>query len=110
MLLQEKAIKTLNELMPFIDNLEKAGLKNIYHCHYCGNDIVTINKDNGTTPLKTECICGDGYLQSKCYEVSQDIIPEWEWYRPSEAEILLIKSENTLNHIAKGGLILRKVQ
>lgn len=110
MTLQQKTINNINQLTQFLPSLEKPGQKNLYNCRDCGFTIVTINSDYGTTPLKTNCLNCDKIMQSKAYEVNQDITPSYEWYRPNESEILTITDETLLAFLGKGGLLLRKKQ
>ena len=85
------------------------GKKNIYTCEECHEHIVTVDVDDGTTPFLTGCVCTKGcagLMKSSMYNVfHQSVNAEWEWYRPSVFSHL---SEGTRDHIAKGGLILRR--
>lgn len=83
------------------------GRKNIYVCDDCEAQLITIDRDEGTTPFMTACPVCNGMTVSKCYRVPQDIVPTHEWYRPDTNEYRTIKNPGTLDHIDRGGLILR---
>lgn len=72
----------------------------------CGAYIVTIDREPGVTPFIVRCGNCGGETHSKFYRVQEDLEPTHEWYRPETAEGL---SEHTVEHIRKGGLILRPI-
>ncbi len=84
---------------------------NIYTCNQCGLHIVTKDADQGTTPFLTNCRCTvgcQGMMQSSFYRVfDPDGIMRWthEWYSPT---VLLNMSPAVLEHVRKGGLLLRR--
>lgn len=86
------------------------GKKNIYVCRSCCGHIVTVDRDAGVTPFTTRCMATpgcSGLMQSSLYRVfDQAIGPDHEWYRPSSIAGL---SAGTADHVAKGGLLLRKI-
>lgn len=88
------------------------GKKNVYNCLTCGFDFVTIDSDVGTTPFMTSCKNPNGckgQAQSMFYRVEQDLVARYEWYAPDQSEIRDIIKPGVLQHIALGGLLLRKI-
>lgn len=89
--------------------MEKAGMINRYVCQECGESIITINADDGTTPFMIRCRategCG-GVMQSSFYMVSQKMTPQFEWFMPPIKDLKKY-SRATREHIKKGGLVLR---
>lgn len=92
--------------------MEKANRINAYVCEKCGRSTVTVNACDGTTPFLIECRvnnvgCG-GLAQSSMYRNSQELRPDWEWYRPGE--LALSKMDPAIqDHVRAGGLVLRKL-
>ena len=88
--------------------MEDRGKINEYTCEK-GHKIVTINTDEGTTPLTIKCrhrMC-NRIATSELYLVDQTQEPTHEWYRPNNLEEL---SDWDLHHIELGGLLLRKLK
>jgi hypothetical protein len=89
------------------------GKKNVYTCTTCGFDFVTIDRDVGTTPFMTSCknpkLC-KGQSRSSFYSVDQNLVATYEWYAPDQREIRDIIKPRVLQHIAMGGLLLRKIE
>ncbi|WP_407155192.1 hypothetical protein [Bradyrhizobium sp. STM 3557] len=87
------------------------GKKNIYVCEKCRGHVVTVDVDAGVTPFMIACEAVEkcsGMMKSSMYRVfDQDIGASHEWYRPSIATSL---SGATLDHVMKGGLLLRRVK
>lgn len=91
---------------------DEAGFKgrlNIYVCDACMGHIVSRDVDAGVTPFCTSCYategCG-GLMQSSMYRVfDQRMAHSHEWYRPASTDGM---PAHTRDHVAKGGLILRK--
>ncbi|HEV2747511.1 MAG TPA: hypothetical protein VGW34_09470 [Allosphingosinicella sp.] len=86
------------------------GRKNIYVCDTCHGHIVTVDVDEGVTPYLIECRAAPlgcpGYMQSSMYRVfNQRMRASWEWYKPAAIEML---DEFERDHVASGGLLLRK--
>lgn len=91
------------------------GRTNAYTCDVCRARIVTVDRDDGVTPMTTphryaepDTDC-DGLLYSSWYKVPQDLTPSHEWYRPdaSEYEGLDVVSRQ---HCDDGGLLLRRIE
>lgn len=86
------------------------GKKNVYTCPECGNHIVTVDRDDGTTPFLTMCKADPsacrGMMQSAFYRVDQSLVPSHEWYKPDDVsgETPAVKE-----HVRMGGLLLREI-
>lgn len=112
---------------------ESKGKKNGYLCRGCGWRIITVNRDEGVTPFMIGCQndvpsdddrkaaresggvlgsrgCG-AYMESAFYRVLQSLEPSHEWYAPDKAERKRMrkKRDSNLEHVARGGLILRRI-
>ncbi len=86
----------------------KKSNKNLYNCKQCGSAIVTIDKDQGTTPMTIRCKdCKTGVMYSFMYNVPSIIVPSHQWYRPEDLSVLSL-AEKT--HVKNGGLLLKKIQ
>lgn len=84
--------------------------KNVYRCEKCNTYIVTVDRDQGTTPYITTCKqpnC-DGFARSNMYRISQELIPTYEWYIPEMDEQDTL-DESTKQHVEMGGLLLRPI-
>lgn len=83
------------------------GRLNRYTCNVCGKAIVTVDRDEGTTPFAIDCYATDkckGYMSSAFYNgVEGD--PTHEWRLPSIAEFNRLKPWSR-EHVRKGGLVL----
>lgn len=94
--------------------MEFTGKINTYTCPE-GHVTVTINKDDGTTPMMLMCRqkAKDGkhncteFAQSAWYRCSQDLTPEYEWYKPDSLAGL---NREEKEHVTMGGLLLRKIK
>jgi hypothetical protein len=83
------------------------GRKNLYHCNKCNRIIVTIDIDEGTTPFMLSCYATKGcrgLMYSQMYQCDQRLPHTHEWYKP---ESLDGYDPWTVEHIEKGGLVLR---
>ncbi len=81
---------------------------NVYVCRSCRGHIVTRDVDKGVTPFTTSCKVTDGcpgLMQSSMYRVAQFGPETHQWFRPANAAGL---TQNTLDHVARGGLLLRE--
>lgn len=87
------------------------GMKNLYTCQSCGGIVVTIDRDEGTTPFmilhSSVGGCKDGFMYSSFYAAAQGWKASYEWFKPTD---LSGYDEDMLEHIRKGGLDLRKIQ
>src|SRR5262249_2016093 len=80
---------------------------NVYNCLKCDGWIVTIDRDEGVTPMMLRCLASkgcDGMMESAFYMVADEILtPTYEWRRPSKGEYLRMKASMRA-HIDQGGL------
>lgn len=90
--------------------MEKQKRINLYNCRSCGNTIITIDKDKGTTPMFLGCEnyggCKDGRMFSMMYNVPEILVPSHEWYKPQLSEC----KSYEVDHVQNGGLLLRKIE
>lgn len=87
---------------------------NVYTCPR-GHLTVTVDRDEGTTPFMMSCSEG-GHpclqpAQSSLYRVDQALAPTHEWYKPTlkEAKRKDRRARGTLDHVQRGGLLLRRI-
>lgn len=88
---------------------------NIYTCDTCGGKTVTVDIDDGVTPMMIDCRAsgneGDclGTAMSAMYRVRPGEAgePQWEWYKPKELAMRAL-SPGMLEHVKMGGLLLRR--
>jgi hypothetical protein len=108
------------------------GRKNAYYCWDCQGYVVTIDRDEGVTPMFLACrVKGEptdpandckGRSTSMMYPDEPwsekdgygnpiPTEPTWEWYSPDAAERKRLKRKDpgTFEHVQKGGLLLRKI-
>lgn len=87
---------------------------NIYSCPECGQETVTIDRDEGTTPMFLKCRATPGCMGravSRFYpKFAPGEAPEpvWEWYKPN-AEEATKQGPAMLHHAMMGGLFLRPI-
>lgn len=93
----------------------KPGSKNIYTCPVCLQTIVTVDRVDGTTPMRLACRATpdcDGYSESGFYPrwlQDSTIHPAtYEWYTPERAEMQTLDGA-TFAHVSMGGLLIRKI-
>lgn len=91
------------------------GRTNAYVCDQCGRYTVTIDRDEGVTPMFLACRATPectGRAVSLGYPegtVPDHIgAPAFEWYRPAERELRDLDAA-TFEHVARGGLLLRPI-
>jgi hypothetical protein len=83
--------------------------KNLYTCDTCGGEVVTIDTDKGVTPFMISCRATpgcEGFMNSSFYRCDPSRVAQFEWYRP---ETLKGFGKETIEHLRKGGLLLRPV-
>ncbi len=92
---------------------EAAGAVNFYTCQVCGGQIITRNKDDGTTPFMIDCEASkdcDGFMYSGFYKIDQHSEATFEWYRPKTAgERKKLDNPDVAEHVRQGGLLLRRI-
>lgn len=103
------------------------GEKNAYYCDTCANYVVTIDVDDGVTPMFLACralgdpeevtnTCG-GMMRSMMYPPEPwpehdgygeaiPTEPTWEWYQPDPVELAGVE-DGVREHVELGGLLLR---
>lgn len=97
--------------------------KNAYYCEKCGRYTVTVDVDEGVTPMFLACRASghdprdpenpcDGMARSMMYppppwpdHPDLNAGPTWEWYRPTDVAAL---PDGLREHVEKGGLDLRR--
>lgn len=89
------------------------GQKNIYVCHSCLGHIVTVDRDEGTTPFTVGCRATAGCrgtMQSSMYRVFDQMIgAKYEWYKPDDNEKARL-GPGALAHVNMGGLLIRRIK
>jgi len=88
------------------------GKKNAYRCAGCGHEIVTVDRDDGTTPFSMDCIACGGGAFSAFYNIDQDRVASHEWYIPGaeeRAELLRLYPQTITAHVDEGGLLCRSI-
>lgn len=84
------------------------GKKNIYTCSTCGAKIITVDLDEGTTPMFLSCRATPncaGRMSSAMYQVDQTQQPTHEWYKPTGKVRGAFRE-----HVERGGLLIRVVK
>jgi hypothetical protein len=90
------------------------GKINTYTCP-AGHVTVTIDTDDGTTPMVLRCRQkhDDGkhncteFAKSAWYRCDQSLPPEYEWYKPASTKGL---HGDEKSHVEMGGLLIRKIK
>lgn len=97
-------------------NLER---RNAYFCNSCRKVIITVDVDEGVTPMFIPCIHCNHAATSMMYQipgclrfnvvdgVMQDVPADLEWYKPNKKEIKTL-SKSLREHVHNGGLLFRK--
>lgn len=83
------------------------GKLNRYTCGKCMQSIITVDRDDGTTPYAINCYCTAqcGGMMTSAFYKAVDGRPTHEWRRPTIAEFNKLNGWNR-EHVRKGGLIL----
>lgn len=94
----------------------RVGRINAYDCEDCHGYTVTRDVDAGVTPMFLACRATEGCTGravSLCYPSGPvpDWLPEveWEWYRPFANDPEVKDHPGMKQHVAQGGLALRKI-
>lgn len=90
--------------------MSNVGRENFYTCDACGAVMVTVDVDEGTTPMLTDCRadgCG-GMAHSGWYAPKPEGagLAQWEWAKPGQMDRATAGRATTL-HYSLGGLELR---
>lgn len=81
---------------------------NVYVCHKCGKEVVTIDRVDGTTPFVIKCSeCGE-MARSSFYNVNQDLTPTVEFYKPDKEEYDKL-DEELKEYVDRGCLLYRRI-
>lgn len=88
--------------------------KNLYTCDGCMGRVVTIDRDQGTTPYMIACRARkdcDGTMYSHFYprKGMEELKPQFEWYRPGRFGRFFIR-DSEKRHVDAGGLLLRRIR
>lgn len=106
--------------------------KNAYYCETCIRYTVTIDRDEGVTPMFLACRASGhepddpanpckGQSTSMMYpaepwpsdhpDLADGAPPTWEWYAPDSAERKRLPrdAQGMLDHVERGGLLLRRI-
>lgn len=85
---------------------------NVYVCQKCRQGVVTIDRDEGATPFLIRCVSSkgcDGMAQSELYSVPQDLVPTYEWRKPTSTEYKKLDKVTRKDHVDRGGLLLYRI-
>jgi len=96
---------------------EAANAHNAYTCQTCGFVLVTINRDEGTTPFMLGACRNPvhmdgcpGPMRSNFYRLPPNAPePTWEWYSPNERQRRRLSAWER-DHVERGGLLLREIR
>lgn len=83
---------------------------NAYTCTECEETIVTVDADEGVTPMMIDCRATDGcegMMRSHFYAVIQAREPTHEWHKPLKSKMLGLSAEMR-SYVKGGGLVLYK--
>lgn len=87
--------------------------KNAYICDKL-HATVTIDREDGVTPMFISCPVCNGQATSRMYRVDQTLEPTLEWFKPTLAELKKVYKGAILQameeHVKQGGLDLRKIE
>ena len=84
---------------------------NRYTCDACGDSIITMDADEGTTPFMLGCRATadcEGMMQSSMYRGVSGT-PDFVWRRPTRDEYKL-SSADMKHHFDLGGLDIFRIQ
>lgn len=85
---------------------------NAYACDDCGNMTVTIDREHGVTPFLIDCTVKgcNGMARSGFYAVPQDLIPQYEWRKPTKTEYYQLPVSTRRDHVDQGGLMMYPIK
>lgn len=85
--------------------------RNAYFCAFCHKVTITVDIDEGVTPMFILCPHCNTTATSFMYQLPGclhfNVKADYEWYKPDEKETLML-SKNEAEHVFKGGLLMRK--
>lgn len=90
----------------------RSGQVNVYICESCAGSTVTIDRENGVTPFLIDCqIKGcNGVARSSFYAVPQELIPQYEWRKPTKTEYYQLPVSTRREHVDRGGLMMYPIR
>jgi hypothetical protein len=112
MISQREVIKKHNQLLEQYKNENgNKGKVNCYRCHVCQHITKTIDTDAGVTPMITSCeLCKNQAWSTGYIDVAPAQHPTFEWVRPPLSQVIkLMDKPSVLEHIFKGGLMLKPI-
>ena len=91
--------------------------RNAYFCNSCRRVTISVDVDNGVTPMFHPCVHCKKMATSFMYQVPAclrydfsngiKVLPaDIEWYKPDEREIIKLSVDEN-EHVKKGGLLSR---
>lgn len=89
--------------------------KNAYVCENkeaCGNIMVTVDLEDGTTPMMLTCDRCGGKAMSCWYRVPQGLEPQYAWRKPLGVEFKKFRKAARAavrDHVERGGLCLYRI-
>lgn len=103
------------------------GEKNAYWCRDCHGYVVTLDVEDGVTPMFLACRVGGEPDKDRCSGTMESMMypsepwpdkdgfghaiptePTWEWYKPRRREYRKLDAASR-DHVDKGGLLLRRI-
>ena len=85
--------------------------RNAYFCKVCKHTTITVDVDNGITPMFILCPhCGcsaTSFMYQLPGALHIGVEAEFEWYKPDEKQTLML-SKGEAEHVFNGGLLMRK--
>lgn len=100
-----------NQSVPMLESVPVAR-KNVYTCDDCRRSIVTVDREDGVTPMFLSCHATDrcpGRMQSAFYIIAPEFEknqPTWEWRKPTDQEYKKLNKATREDHVDRGGLLL----
>ena len=88
------------------------GEKNAYVCSACGHIMVTIDLEDGTTPMFLSCDESGKRSTSAFYNVPAGMAPAFAWKKPDKSEFKKFRAEvreAVRDHVERGGLCLYRI-
>lgn len=92
-----------------------SGKRNAYTCEECGGVVITVDKDQGTTPFMMGCLATpycDGTMSSSFYMgplVNSPKEATYEWRKPTPAEYA-VAMPALKDHFDMGGLDIHPIK
>ena len=101
----------LNQKLNIKINKMELERRNAYFCKMCRKVTITVDVNEGVTPMFIMCPHCNTLATSFMYQLPGclhiGVEAEYEWYKPSEKETLML-SKGEAEHVFKGGLLMRK--